>query len=88
MRQVERDGDARDAIGAEPLGGQPVVRAEGDTPGGQFLMQLTDSGLQGRALDTQAQVAERDIEQRFIAQVRPLGSGGRAGVNRGDGRGV
>ena len=51
MRQIERDGDAGDAVRREPLGRQPVVRPEGQAARGEILVEFVDARLEPAALD-------------------------------------
>ncbi len=53
MRQVERDGDTADAVGREPLVGQPVVRAEDELPLRELAVQGVDAFLELAAFDGQ-----------------------------------
>ena len=46
--EVERDGDAADAVGREPLVREPVVRAEGDVTRVELAVQIARSGPPAR----------------------------------------
>jgi len=55
--QVERNGNARDAVGGEPLFGQPDVGAESEAFAIEFVQQTQGAVLKRRAADAQRQVA-------------------------------
>src|SRR6185503_10174855 len=72
MRQIERNPNARHAVRAEPLRGQPAVRPEADSAPFQFVVKLHDPALQRRPLDLQSQIAQAQIQQLPVGQRRPV----------------
>ena len=46
----------------EPLVGNPEMRPEGDSSGGQFLVEPLDSPLEGRPLNRELQIAHPHLE--------------------------
>jgi hypothetical protein len=71
MRQIERNGDSRDAVGAEPLVGKPKVRAKDEPAPFQFRVELRDTRLEFGALNAQTEVADPRIEQPLTGQGYP-----------------
>src|SRR5690606_32176300 len=69
VRQVEGDGDAGHAVGAEPLVRQPEMRAEVEAAGLELAIEPPDVGRERRAFDAQRQVRDAHVEQ---ALGRPL----------------
>ena len=68
VREVERDRDAGDAVGREPLVGQPEMRAERQISRGQLGVKLVGPCRQLRALDADVELTELQIEQMFVGQ--------------------
>ena len=90
MREIERDGDAADAVRREPLVRQPVVGLEREFAVLELGVQLRDARHQLAAFDGDAQVAHPDVEQLLVVQRRPP-VGRAAGDDRGrvgEGRGI
>ena len=69
MREIERDGDAGNAVGREPLVREPEVRAEQQAAAGQFAVQLLDSQREVGALELQIELAELHVEQFLVSEV-------------------
>ncbi len=68
MREIERDGDAGNAVGREPLVREPEVRAEQQAAAGQLAVQLLDSQREVGAFDLQIELAELHVEQFLVAK--------------------
>ena len=75
VRQVERNGDAGNAIWCEPLVRQPVMRAEGQPARCQFLVQLRNPRLEAAAFDADVELPHLQVEQLLV---RHLGESLRA----------
>ncbi len=73
MREIERNGDAADAVGREPFVGEPVVRMEHDLALREFLVEERDARRELAALDGERQIAHPDVEQLFVGQRPPVG---------------
>ena len=80
MREVKRDRDARDAVRREPFVGEPVVRPEHETAGGELGVELRDARLEIGAGDGQPEIAHADLEQLLVAERRPVGRLQRFGI--------
>ena len=80
MREVERDGDAGDAVRREPLVRQPVVRPERQAARVELGVELRDARLELGALDGQPEIAHPDLEQLLVAERRPVGRLQRLGI--------
>jgi hypothetical protein len=82
MREVERNRDARHAVGREPFARQPVVRFEGQAARVKFFAQRGEPRLEPAAFDREAEIGESQIEQLLIGEVGPIRPGGRRGGRR------
>ena len=97
MREVKRNRHSRNAVGTEPVGRQPEVRAEPHPLELQFVVHPLDAFLQRCAVDADRQIGEPEFEElgvghpreRTVAVARPgvapvaLGAGVR-GSRAGD----
>ena len=73
MREVERDRDARHAVGREPLVRQPEVRLEVDQAARlEFPLQLRDAIREHAVLDADAELAHPQVEELLVRPVLPL----------------
>ena len=68
VREVEGNGHAGNAVGGEPLVGEPEVRAEQQAAAGQLAVQLLDPQGEIRALDLQVELTELHVEQFLVAE--------------------
>jgi hypothetical protein len=66
MSKIERDGEARDLVGREPIFGQPDVGFEAQAARIQLFVKPRHNPLQSRAGDLQRQVAQTQIEQLLV----------------------
>ena len=71
VREVERNRDARHAVGREPLVGEPEVRPEDGAPRGELARELGDALLELGALDVQIEIAEAQVEQSLVLGIPP-----------------
>ena len=68
MGEVERDGDAGNAVGGEPLVRKPEVGAKQQAAAGQLAVELLDPQGEIGALDLQVELTELHVEQFLVAQ--------------------
>ena len=71
MCKVERDGDAGDAVGREPLLRQPAVRPKADAAGGELSIQPLDRLLEIGARDRQSEITKSQTKQLVVATTFP-----------------
>jgi hypothetical protein len=69
--EIEGDGDARAAVGAEPFVRQPAVGAEGDAAEFELVVEAGDALLELGAFDLDAEIAEAQFEQLFVGEFGP-----------------
>src|SRR5690606_24099335 len=73
MSEIERNGDARYAVGREPLDRQPHVRPQNEAAALQTSQHVVPCALQSRIAQRQLEIAEAHFEQRFVRQSHPCG---------------
>ena len=76
MREIERHGHRRLAVGREPLIRQIKVQREIQSARRELVLQLLDARLDHRAVEPERQVGQAQLEQFLVAQVWPVGRKG------------
>ncbi len=71
MSKIERDGDARHAVGREPFVRNPEMWTKAEVLGLKFLFELTNMARQKGTLDCDVETAHRKLEQLFIGPRHP-----------------
>ena len=71
MRQVERDGDRRRAVGGVPLVAEVDVKGKPQPAVGKLGAKLCNP-LRQRPLDRQRKVRHTDVQQRFVIEIGPV----------------
>src|SRR5207244_823243 len=71
MREVERNRDARHAVGGEPLVRKPEIRTEAQIARLELGVELRDARLEVGAFDRDPKVAHADLEELLIRQIGP-----------------
>src|SRR2546422_1064292 len=66
MCEVERNGDAGNAIGREPFFRQPDVRLEANAAGVELVVETFDMRLEERSSDLDRQIADALVEQLLV----------------------
>ncbi len=72
MGHVERNRDAGNAVGREPVVGQPAVRSERNPSPVQLVIESLDAILEYAAFDTDAEVTDAPVQKLVVRQVHPL----------------
>src|SRR5262249_23061060 len=71
MDQVERNGDAGDAVGRVPLVGDPAVRAEDEMLALELAVEALDPRPDRRALEDEVEIAHAERQQLVVPQPAP-----------------
>jgi hypothetical protein len=71
VEQIEGDSDARNTVRAEPLIGDPVMRAREPTRS-QLAVDTLDPLLKLAPLDVQIEIAQADVEQLLVGERGPV----------------
>jgi hypothetical protein len=71
MCQVERDGNARNAVRGKPLFGQPDVRFETNASFIELAVETLDVWLEERTLDLDLKIADPHVEQVLVGELVP-----------------
>src|SRR5262249_21198489 len=71
MRQIERKGDSRRAVGAEPFLGDPSMRPHAQPALLELVVQIREPALQPRAFEREPQVLEPQLQQFLVGQPGP-----------------
>ena len=80
MCKIKREGTAGDAVGGEPVVGEPEVRAENDPVLREFRIQVMDAVFDDGVFDGYPEVAHADLEQLLVGPFGPH----RSALRRGD----
>ncbi len=83
--QIEGNGDARHAVGREPLGRDPGMRAELQAPAGKFAIEVGHALFEPAAFDAKSEVREPELEQGLVRQIREVDAGGGCGLSATEG---
>jgi hypothetical protein len=73
VRQVEGNGESRDAVGREPVRGEPDVGPEADPRALEAAREPVQTRLDRRAFDPQTEAGDAPIEEGFVGQLGPGG---------------
>src|ERR1700756_3020230 len=71
MRQIERNGDGRDAFGRKPFVAQIAFRTKAEPARFEFGVELRDARFQFAARDRDAQIADAPLEQLIVFKRDP-----------------
>ena len=71
MGEIERNRHPGHAVRAEPLVGQPVVRAEAQAPCLQLAEELGETILQPAAVDREVEIAQAKVEELLVVPAVP-----------------
>ena len=71
VRQIERHGDTRHAVGGKPFLSKPDMRAKANAALVELAVEAIDVPLERRAMQVQLQIAHAQSQQLLIVQARP-----------------
>src|SRR5438128_2242086 len=71
MRQIERNGDARRVVRAEPFAGDPGMGPHPDAPLFKLIVQIVETVFEPGALYRNLEVAKAKLKQLLVGQRGP-----------------